>query len=268
MTVQRIVIALAAALGFFAPASAGILTLMGAGPGTPGSVVAVPCGSGWTGPTSGLTHCWPLDDVNISGSTVIDVIGSVNGTITGGVTSTSSPSGATAATARAFDGTGYITLSGATLPTFSGAHSVFFWSKLTNIATGGSGGSSQTFFMLTNDASNLIRGANEESAPAGAFVVALVKATVNIGQQTSAAASANNTWVCLGYTYNGVIISAIYVNGTAVSIGAQAGFGTTNNNLIGGRSATLGLETGALYTVATWNRELSAGEGAQFCTAK
>ncbi|HYT44768.1 MAG TPA: LamG-like jellyroll fold domain-containing protein [Methylomirabilota bacterium] len=225
----------------------------------------------WGGPTDHLIHRWQLDDASVSGSTVIDLAGSLNGTITGGVTSVSSPAGAYASTARHFDGTGYINLGAAALPDFTGAHSVFFWLNLTNNANVG-GTASQSPLDLHFDSNNKVRIANDEAISGGGtggYVVSFVQAGTNIGREVNISNTIpSNSWVHLGYTWDGANIS-LYVGGVVQAPPPQTAFGVNTLDVIG--SALVGVNSaivGSMYQVCVWSKVLSGTEITQVFSAK
>jgi hypothetical protein len=82
---------------------------------------------------SGATHLWPMTNAQVSGTTIIDTIGGLNGTAGSSVTSTSGPPGGSTARLIGNDANSYVTLSTAPFSDFTQAFTIAFWYKPTDI---------------------------------------------------------------------------------------------------------------------------------------
>lgn len=220
---------------------------------------------------SGLSHYWPMDAVAVKGSTVTDVVGTLNGTATAsGVSSINGP--LHGFTGLAFDGTGSISLASSPVADFTQAHSVFCWAKVNNITAQGDGGVDQTFvsFALGSGDGCRIDMDNGANAPfiAGSLFINLVHGGVHSGVSSTVAAFANNTWGHVGYTWNGSTLTA-YANGVAVSSAGDPGQTVGNNGAytIGERSDGVGHLSGAMSQVTVFTRALAAADVAQLAVA-
>jgi hypothetical protein len=207
-----------------------------------------------------------MDTANVSGTTIIDIAGSLNGTAHGGVTD--------GVYERNLDGTGYISLASSPIANFAAAHSVFVWVKLTTPTASGGLGGSATWINFATDASNGLRFANNEGVVDGfvasSFVVSLLVGGVNKGVQTNIVSDAilkAGLPVLIGYTYDGTTI--VSYRGTDVApTAAQTSYGVQNANNIGARASdTTGSVTGAIGRVVTANVAWTAAEVAQLQAA-
>lgn len=218
-------------------------------------------------PSSGLTHNWPMDDAHVTGTTITDIAGSLNGTANG----THVTSGTFA---RNLDGSGFISLASSPIANFATAHSVFVWVDLTSPTSLGGNGGSQTVLNFATDANNGIRLSNDEGSvdgfPATSFVVSLLKGATNIGVETTIVSDAMlkaGVLVLIGYTFDGTNIIT-YRGTNAVPHASQTTFGVQNQNNIGTRASDLtGSVTGSLGRVVTYSRAITAAEVAQIQAA-
>lgn len=209
--------------------------------------------AGWSGPSSGLTHRWPMDDANVSGTTITDVVGSLNGTASGGVSSASGP----VTQARGFDGTGYLTLASCPV-SYAAAHTVGLWAYINDNTAAGN----PRFFDIAVDANNGSALIND-SGLSGQIAIKLLAGGSDVSQEAAAAELPSATWKHIVYTFDGSSTVTIYVNGVSITLGggAPSGFGLDNNNIIGARNNTPTAPlTGRIYQMVTYNRALSAGE--------
>lgn len=215
-------------------------------------------------PPAGATHRWTMNNAGVSGATITDSAGSLNGTSHNGVTSATT----LASQDRAFDGTGYITLPSCPLASI-GSWSIAFFGSLTTPTNTGGGGGSQTLINWAIDANNGIRIASDENAfqepnLSTEVVVSVVKAGVNVGV-LSASTNANFPLTPgrrdhIGITYDNTTIK-IYVNGEAWATTSLDTFGVSNENNIGTRSsdgtATI---TGNMGIVSVYATPLTASQ--------
>lgn len=215
----------------------------------------------WAGPTTNLTHRWPMDNANVSGTTVSDVIGTLHGTAGSGVSSTTGPSGSN--TARAFDGTNnsYVTLASSPIPLFQTAFGIGHWVNVTDInASSGDGAGNQTFLNFY-DGTIALKPCNDAG-----------KAAIDSSWLESTAIQlASATWASVFVTSNsnGSTLK-LYINGSLVASGAPAGSATGTNNVFGARDPGSSLHRGmigALAGVCTYTGEPSAGTVLQWHNA-
>lgn len=212
-------------------------------------------------PQSGLTHVWAMDDAHVSGSTITDIVGGLNGTIHGAVTS--------GVFARNFSSGGYASLTAAPL-VFSAPHTVLTWQQIASPSASGGGGGSQTLINWAGDANNGVRISLNEGSVDGFIacdaVIALNIAGTNVGVQT---ANVNErplkagTFVPILYKSNGSAITGVYCGLDPITTASQTSYGVQNQNNIGARASdgTGSLSNGSgLALIATWNRELSDAE--------
>jgi hypothetical protein len=230
------------------------------------TLIAPRCGfeqfTTWAGPAAGLTHRWPLSSPYISGTTVTDIVGGLNGTGSGLGSAASPRPGLNTAS---FDGNAYISLASNPV-TFSSDHSIFGWFNLTNASALGKGTTSQTFTNFYTAANNSCRLANFESIPGGFAVGGPNSPTVQY--KTNNQVFTNGTWVHGGYVYTSGS-ATIYINGATVSqASGNYGFSMGSGNLIGAKTTTTGNITGALYNIVTYNRAVSAAEATAIYAAQ
>lgn len=220
---------------------------------------SIPASTGpWTGPTSGLVSRWPMDNANVSGTTITDVVSGINGTASGtGITAATGPSGG-AGLARAFDGASYITLSSVPISNFTTGNSVFLWVKVTDITGGGAG--AERFLNFNTDISNYAELMLDEGKPGG-FNVEYNSAATLLGRSTTAQQLTNNTFAHVGYTCDGASNVILYVNGSSVAVSAPTGASSfAGASYFGVRNPTVVPLTGSIAQAVVYNRVLSSGE--------
>jgi hypothetical protein len=225
-----------------------------------------------------LVRYYPLDDSHVSAgaSGVLDLAASPRtGTLTGGVTSTSTsgiPS-AQYATARAFDGVAgsRITLDSnqPMLDYNAGSFSVGLWVYITNNAVGSSGGSNQTYIMDQLDSgagTDYLRIWNDSANP-GLIIFGVSGGGGGTQVLTATGTVPNNTWTHRVYTNNGGGFAGtptVYKNGAAISTSAGSSgisaFADTTHCNFGTGSPTDGMLTGRLYKIVAYNRVLIAAD--------
>lgn len=213
-------------------------------------------GGGWSGPSSGLTHRWPMDNANVSGTTITDVVGSLNGTASAGITSATGPSGAANA-ARNWPTNSSQKIDLASCPvTTTSAFTIGLWLNLPDITLSFDGGSPR-FFNFYDGGSNFAQGANRISTPGK---VNLEYDPVGGNEIfTSSAALANNTWTHIAFVYNGSTY-AIYVNASSVATTTDnGGADQATGNQIGNR-ASASCMSGSMAQLVIYNRALSGSE--------
>jgi len=212
----------------------------------------------WSGPTSGLVHRWPLDNANVSGTTIYDVVEGLNGTANGGITSTTGPQGTD--TARAFDGsTGYISIP--SQPISGTPFSLFCWVKnnsstehtspyIVSFSTN-SGGQ----YFITSESAHLAVCAGNASSGAEAVY------TPSSSPFSSAA------WHHVGFTYSGTTLT-VYIDGSAVSASSDVGWpSATNDFRFGNMKGGTDYLNGALKQVVVYNVALSPAQVSQLYAA-
>lgn len=234
--------------------------------------------------TSGLTHHWPLDDATVNGTTsgaiATDVVGGLNGTITGAgtISSAQGPSGV-AGTARQFDGsqTAFVLDAGpepvGNLRTSQ--YTVCAWLFLTDITD-------VTAPMWLNFHDNNPEGysfcyANQNAGDQFEISanVAAQSPNVTIGNGTSPT-FANSTWLMVTSAWDGggaSGINSVWYNSTLVfnlgNNGTSQSSDSTRNTLGARASAARNLPNGwRLGRVMTYNRVLNSAEVAQNFNAK
>lgn len=218
---------------------------------TAGGGAITVCGSGWTGPTSGLTHCWPLDNAHVSGTTIQDAIGSINGTAGANVVAATGPSGL-ANSARAYDGsTQPILLASDPLP-LTQPVTIATWVNETT----GTGNDGDPRLLCFADASVAFTLATSISPPYIDVNGALYGTS---GSSTTTIST--STWHHYAVTYNGTSL-LIYFDGVSQTVGATQGDGCTSSNtwVLGGMTATNRLWAGSQATTVMYNRALSGAE--------
>lgn len=242
---------------------------------TPATTLIAPAavGGAWTGPTSGITSQWWLDDSHVSGTTISDSGSNNNtGTAAGGVTSASSPAGAFYSTARAFDGvvgTG-ITLASSVL-NWTSSFTLAMWVYVVDITAAGSGGFRATFFYSAlSDSTHYIRVLNDTNLAAGVIDFEFNAQGAARSSASSSAVLVNNTWAHVGVTYDTTTIT-LYVNGSSVST-QNSSIGDASSSavaFIGDHQAiTTGDPNGRMYNIVLYNRALSSGEMSTLFSAK
>lgn len=212
-----------------------------------GGAVVV-CGSGWTGPTSGLTHCWPMDNAHVTGTTITDAIGSDNGTAGANVTASTGPSGLTNS-ARLFDGsTAAIAL--ATQPLPSAPYTLAFWLNKNNNTSNDA--ADQRWVCIGDVGTVVANGSNNGSIN--------TQASGGNDSTTVSGAVGSAAWHHIALTWDGAT-KIIYLDGSSI---ASAGGGLGNGcdagvYGIGERNSTARLWAGSMAVVVVYSSALSAG---------
>lgn len=214
--------------------------------------------SGWQGPVGGLTHRWPMDDAHVSGTTITDVVGTLNGTAGSGVTSVAGP--ITQARAIADTNQGYITLASSPVdPAAAFTIGCWLWRANGNISF--DGGSSRAWAF--NNAGGTVQ---TEGRDHGGGAITMLAGQTTTCVETTGAVTAS-TWTHFVATYSGSAVTLFF---NAVSQAANAGTlsGVTAVNTIGARSAGVRPWGGSLYQFVIYNRVLSQAEITQLYNAK
>ena len=205
--------------------------------------------SGWGGPTSGLIHRWPMDNANVSGTTIYDVAGSLNGSATTGVTSTTGPQGTD--TASAFNGSAYVAITSQPVP--GAPFSLFTWAKLNSTPSTSpsvisfSTNSSNQYF-ISNEGAHLAVCAGNPSSGTKAVYTA------------SSSPFSSPTWHHVGFTWDGTTLT-VYIDGFAVSALSDVGWpSATNDFRFGNMKGGTDYLNGALKQVVVYNRVLSSAD--------
>lgn len=211
----------------------------------------------WTGPTTNLVHRIPLDNANVSGATATDVIGALNGTITGAAAATG-PNGRPN-TGRSFGGSDKIVFPSALL-NLGANHTVLQWLKLTNPSGTGGGGASQRMLISGADTSNLAMVSNDETG-AGKLDLSLKIGGVEHGGETTAAVFAAGIFTQVGWTWNGTS-SVLIKDSGAVAAGGEGGFGlgTLPAYQLGQRGDGNGGMIGSMGEVLVYSAVLTASQ--------
>lgn len=221
----------------------------------------------WSGPTSGLIHRWPLDLVNFSGGVDSDVVGTINITESGTVTSAVGPTGV-ADTARSFDGsTGFGTFGSSVLPT-SGAYTVSCWAMTPNINANVGTGLALTALNFGTNTTPRLRLAidnNTANGPAGAFAWS---ALPTAQRETAGAVFSNNVWSQVAITFDGTSAYQQIFNGVGIDVvGSVFGLPTGGSDILGARTSSASFFFGPLAQLAIYNRILTQAEFIQLYNA-
>jgi hypothetical protein len=214
---------------------------------------------GWSGPTTNLTHRWSMEDADVSGTTITDLVGSINGTSSSAQSSAAGPG---SHTARAFNGTSHsIALASTPLPAITSAHSVFMW-----IYGDSTAADKATVFGDFQSAGNGVRfifdGVAAITGLAGGIAVHIDRGGSEFARQSAGVGdtASLNTWQHIGYTWDGTSTIKLYVNGVLVTDGNFVGSSgaIASNHTIGARGDGSDFHKGRLYNVVTYAAELDA----------
>lgn len=222
--------------------------------------------AGWSGVTTGLTHHWPMDDANVSGTTISDIVGTDHGTASGaGVTSTTGPSGVSG-TARAFDGSSNIALGSSALSNVAvGDLTICQWIYMPD-KTATAGGAAP-FFLNLGDGVNSI--AIDYDLIDG-FSVEVASNTGTFDARDTSDPMVNSTWMFVAAVRVGIGAPTLYIDGSSVSVGGAAQSPTSGNTIgsraDGNRKVPSGCRIGR--TLIYDGTALSAGQISQNFTAK
>lgn len=243
--------------------------------------VVRPSVAGWAGVTSGLTHHWPMDAANTSGTTTNDIVGSLNGTLTSSsaITLATGPSGA-ANTALQFDGTNnFITLAGNPyVDAVNTDATLCIWVYVADTTlTNSSGDNAPMFFNFGDGTETYGISYNVGTSPVvplGATGLGSGNAWNNTFNSGLGAAIASGSWVHLAYTKPGsgdFTTAKEYWNGTDVSQNGSADSSSAATApKIGARGSNSRLLTAGsrIGRLVIYNRVLSAAEILQNFNAK
>jgi hypothetical protein len=212
-----------------------------------------------------------MDDANVSGTTITDTIGGINGTAGTGISSAVGPGGAGYATARQFNGNtaqGYITLGSSPFNWLSGGSFSFAaWLLCADITqTDVEGTGNQTYFYddRTADNTNMIFVWNRQAAPAGHVAFNVCGERV---RPTEAVAMTSNVWRHVVYTNEGgggTGVKAMYYDGVPVGpltlTSADTGYLQLNHFFGAGNPTVNGtIQNGCrMSSVRLYRRALSA----------
>jgi hypothetical protein len=227
-----------------------------------------PSTSTWSGPTTGLTHRWPMDDAHVSGATVKDVVGGVDGTATSTADITSGFSGA----GRHFDRVGWVNLP--SLPvSLAAAHTVGFWISFADLTIDAI---VPTPLCFTDAAGNFLR-FSIDSAPGDPnnYPIVILMSPNDLGSvrcETSGIVPLN-TPMHFAYTFDGVSTITLYKDGVPlgniVSAAGLYGSGDASSYVIGAKQASApnGRINADMRDLALYDRALSAAEITQLFQA-
>lgn len=248
------------ALGFACLTQAQV-PMTGAGLGKPASGPTTGCAAV---PQTSLTHCWPMDDAHVSGSTITDVIGALNGTASGaGIGSTTGPD-SSAGYARSFDGASTIALASTPIANFAGAHSIFCWVNVTTTS-----GTNQRLLNFNTDATHFAELINAGISAGGGVTGSLnLELNLAFSTQTTSAAFADGVWANVGFTYDGVSTVVLYVNGSAISQGVGLGGSTAAGFVFGARDAATLFLTGKQALCMTYSVAVSGANAASIAAVQ
>lgn len=224
----------------------------------------------WAGPTDQLTHRWPMDDANVVGTSIKDIVGGLNGTA--GTTVTSAPGPYTTAREIGNDANAGISLSSDPIADLLTAdYSIGCWLWLADVTQDTYQGAG-TFPRFLNfiAGANRIHGYN--STAGGQIGVSNTAANATLMRVTdSPQRLTNGTWAHFCATFaNASDTTLLYWNGDLQGFSG----GTDNNtsvtaNTIGCRGA-IGERPwiGRLSQMVTYTKVLSPTEVAQLYRAE
>lgn len=215
-------------------------------------------GAAWSGPSSGLTHRWPLTSDQVSGTTVNDVVGTLNGTMNASAnfSSTTGPQGTD--TALLFNGAAYVSLP--SQPISGAPFSLFCWVK-NNTHTQNTNpyivslcSNSSAAYFISGDGAKLLVCAG--SPTTGAKCVASATMPFSVA-----------AWHHVGFTYDGTTLT-MYIDGAAVSTSADTGWSVASADYrFGNMRGNSDFLNGALKQVVVYNSALSAAQVSQLYAA-
>lgn len=208
----------------------------------------------WNGPSANLTHRWPMDDANVSGTTISDVVGTLHGTAGSSVSSGTGPY--TQARAIANDANGYITLPSSPLSDVTAAWTIGYWVFLPtiNVTTFDVGAPRSCQFDDSTHqmdvGHDLITGGD----------VAAAGSAASFDDELTNPLMADSTWAHVTITHaSGAAHPKIYLNAVAATLGGNpSGLGFTTGNALGARGAGNRPLCGSLYQFCVYSAELSA----------
>jgi Concanavalin A-like lectin/glucanases superfamily len=221
-------------------------------------------------PTDQLTHRWPMTAATFSGGSVIDVVGSLNGTAGSSVALATGPSGgANTALTIPDDANGYITLAGAPQGNLTAAWSIGVWIKRADYSTDtfqGAGTDARPFCFF--DGSNAVNMGNP--APArGQMEVGFVVGPTNKDIRSSIVLT-NAVWSHLVYVWD-TSAAKLYINGAldgSATVNLTINGTPSNDNTLGARALGLRPWGGDMHNVCFYSKALSAAEVTQLFGAQ
>jgi hypothetical protein len=195
-----------------------------------------------------------MDDANVSGTTITDVVGGLNGTAGSSVSSTAGPY--TTARAIGNDVNGSITLASNPIENLAAAFSIGFWVFRTPWNTAAYDGNGPRILRI-NDSSIAFDAANDPSLPGRIEFGNGNVPSVRDCQLNSGIAAA--TWTHITYTFD-ASTALIYVNGAvSSSTNAMTGGSGFQNTLGAAKSGSSNAPIGGnLYQVVMYTQALSS----------
>jgi hypothetical protein len=216
-------------------------------------------GAGWDGPTSSLTHRWPMRDTQVVGTSVKDVVGTLHGTAGSGISSTVGPLCTQARLSNGTTAQGYITLPSAPIASLTSAWSIAAWVKMTSPSTAGGSGVDLRICQL-DDGTNKISFVVDHTTTVGAL--AAIKNGPTSLFATAAAVFTAGFYNHFVVTFDGTSTYTVYGNGRSVSLGgtAQTGTPTTGSCFMASSASAADSYAGAMSQFTTYTKALSAAE--------
>jgi hypothetical protein len=222
-------------------------------------------GAGWDGPTDGLTHRWPMNDKNVVGTSVHDVVGTLHGTAGSGIGSSIGPLCNTARHSNGVAAQGYITLPSCPIANLSSAWSFAGWLNPDRLTSSGENlrifhfddGTNQ--INLTLDHTNTVGALGLVTKP-NASLFATAAAVFNVGVFTH-----------ITVTHDGNSGYIVYPNGLPAALGgaSQGALSqpSAGNCFLCESANDDNSIQGSACQFVTYNKELSAAEVAQLYNA-
>jgi hypothetical protein len=222
-------------------------------------------GAGWDGPTDGLTHHWPMNNKNVVGTSVHDVVGTLHGTAGSGIGSLIGPLCNTARHSNGVAAQGYITLPSCPIANLSSAWSFAGWLNPDRLTSSGENlrifhfddGTNQ--INLTLDHTNTVGALGLVTKP-NASLFATAAAVFNVGVFTH-----------ITVTHDGNSGYIVYPNGLPAALGgaSQGALSqpSAGNCFLCESANDDNSIQGSACQFVTYNKELSAAEVAQLYNA-
>lgn len=214
-------------------------------------VYAPPAVGGWAGPTSGLTHRWPLNSTS-----VLDQVGSINGTFGAGCSLVTGPSGAANAATLFSQLAAAILLASDPMAGGGGPFSIGFWLYANTFLVGD--GDARPFCMGST-AQTVVWATGNDAAATNQIAVDILNSVYGWG----IGGLSIHTWYHLLFTFDGSSTTGGYLNGSAFGNSttqgdaADAGVYGIGERNDSGNTRYFG---GAMAQVVVYNKVLSAGE--------
>ncbi len=226
----------------------------------------------WNGPTTNLVHRWPMDDANVSGVTITDVVGSLNGTAGTSVASASGPYGTSRLIGN--DANAGISLASTPIANMTSAFSVGVWLLKTDVSVGPYDSASQkcrvfSFYDGTNSVEAGLHFAGDgQGYPNGSVSVGFAVGHTSMVGNTTNTILVNNNWAHLTVTWDGAT-TIFYVNGMAVAADTVNFTATTTVNSLGCWTSVGSRPwNGKMYQFVLYTKALSATEVTQLFSAE